>query len=146
MYRRFFGVISAVILGALLGLLIWSAYSVVALNRTDIYAENALLENIQAVLLAGACIVFLGPAAFEKRSDKLILLSCSWLCLAFVLRELDVERLDVPDSLKFIGSGTGRNVLIAGGALILISYAAFWFSYYKSRITEFLRSRSGLLL
>jgi len=138
--------ITAVALGAVLGLFIWSTYSVVVLDHTDIYAENGLLENIQATLLAIACIAFLVPTAFEKRSDKLILFLCSLLCLAFVLRELDVETFDVHGAVKFIGSGAGRNTIIAAALIVLLSYAAFRVSYYKKRVAEFIRSRAGLLL
>lgn len=146
MFRRYFGIICAVIVGGTLGLFLWSAYSVVVLNRTDIYAENGLLENIQAVLLVIAGIAFFAPIAFEKRSDKLILCFCSLLCFSFVLRELDVEDLDVHDALKFIGSGAGRNTILAAAFIAVFSYAAFWFSYYKKQAVQFLRSKAGVLL
>ena len=97
-----------------LGLLFWSSYSVYARNKTSIYAENGLLENIQVITIA---------IVYQKRTDKLILLFFSFLCLSFALREVDVEDLSIPSVLKYIGSGIGRNVLLAAGFVTMFSYA-----------------------
>jgi hypothetical protein len=102
-----FRLISAATMGAFFGLLSWSAYAVFVSNHPAIYAENGLLENAQAILGAIACLVFLASTALEKRSDKLILLSCSLLCSSFVLREVDVDQLAVHDALMLLGSGGG---------------------------------------
>jgi hypothetical protein len=125
---------------------LWSAYSVFILNNTIIYAENGPLENLQAILLAISCIVFLAPIAQKRGMAKLIFLFCFLLCCSFILRELDVERLDVPSALKVIGSGIGRNIILTVAFITLFVYAAFKFSYYKKASILFLGSKSGILL
>jgi hypothetical protein len=101
---------------------------------------------MQVILVAIACIVFFAPIVFEKRSDKLILLFCSLLCYTFALRELDVQDLDIPAALKFIGYGVGRNITIAAALLAIFAYAGFNFSYYKKAAKDFLKSRPGILM
>jgi len=125
--RNWFNVICFLILGVFTAFSLWSAHSVLILDNTSIYAENGLLEILQAILLAIGCIVFLVPAALHKRSERLILLFCSLLCYSFVVRELDVERLNVPDAVKFIGSGIGRNtsLALAFGAMLIYALAIF---------------------
>ena len=126
-----------------LGLLIWSSYSVYVLNKTSIYAENGLLENIQVFTIAIACLVLFLPVVYQKRTDKLILLFFSFLCLSFALREVDVEDLSIPSVLKYIGSGIGRNVLLAAGFVTMFSYAMFNITHYKNVLSSFLVSKEG---
>ena len=126
-----------------LGLIFWSSYSVYVLNKTSIYAENGLLENIQVFTIAIACLVLFLPVVYQKRTDKLILLFFSFLCLSFVLREVDVEDLNIPSVLKYIGSGIGRNVLLAAGFVTMFSYAMFNITHYKNVLSSFLVSKEG---
>lgn len=144
--RSWFGALSVVTMGAFFVLFLWTAHSVFILNITSIYAENGLLENIQIILLAISCIVFLIPIAIEKKPEKLILLFCSLLCYSFILRELDVEILDVNNTIKFVCSGVGRYTTLSVAFIALFSYAAFRFSYYTNASVSFIRSKSGILL
>jgi hypothetical protein len=143
--RSWFGVVSGVTMGALFALFLWTAHSVFILNITSIYAEHGLLEKIQAILLAISCIVFLMPIALEKKPEKLILLFCSLLCFSFLLRELDVKNLDIHSTLKLIGSGIGRKIILAVAFTALFSCAAFRFRYYTQVSVSFLKSKSGIL-
>lgn len=144
--RSWFGALSVVTLGAFFVLFLWTAHSVFIFNITSIYAENGLLENIQVILLTISCIVFLIPIALEKKTEKSILLFCSLLCYSFILREMDFESLDVPNVIKFISFGVGRNATLTAAFISLFSYAAFRFSYYKNACISFIRSKSGILL
>lgn len=121
-------------------------YSVYTLNQTSIYDENGILENIQVLTLTLSCLIFLLPVINQKREDKLILLFFSLLCLGFILRELDVEKLNVPDILIFVGSGIGRNIIITTGFIILISYAVVNRHYYKKLGKKFIMSVDGSLM
>ena len=129
-----------------LAFVVWSAHSVFMLGNEAIYGENGPLEALQALILAISCIVFIVPVALKKERDKLILLFCSLLCVSFVLRELDVERLDVHSAVKFLGSGVGRNTMLTVAFMALFAYAAFNFSYYKKESITFLKSKPGVLL
>lgn len=140
-------VTSIAIVSAYFGFAFWAAYSVFFGGHVHIYAENGLIETIQACLLAIACVIYLATAALEKRSDKLILLFCSLLCYGFALRELDVEKLDIPHPLIFIGSGVGRNITVAGAFIAICVYVALGnFSFYKKAAIEFIKSKPGALL
>ncbi len=144
--KNWFNPLCIVISGSFIALFLWYAYSVFILNDATVYSENGPLENIQAIVLAISTLVFLVSAVQDKSSARLILLSCSWLCFSFVLRELDVERLDVHNALKFIGAGIGRNAMLAVGFLVLLVRAVTRFSYYKKAVLLFLRSKPGILL
>lgn len=142
-----FDIISAATVCAWLGFLLWASYAVFWGGATRIYAENALIETIQACVLAIACLVYLVTAVLEKRSDKPILLACCLLCYLFVLRELDVEKFDLPQAVIFVGSGIGRNASVALGFVAIFIYAVFNdFSFYLAKALEFARSRPGVLL
>lgn len=146
MFRSWLGIISTVTISAWFGFALWATYFVFD-NNTQIYAEKGLIENIQACLLAIACIVYLATVALEKRSEKLILLSCSLLCYSFVLRELDVEKYDIPYALKIIGSGVGRNTTVATAFAAIFVYAALSnYFYYKKAAVGFIGTRPGILL
>jgi uncharacterized membrane protein YGL010W len=144
--RSLFETAVIVAAGIFLGLILWSAYAVFVLHKVDVYVENGLLENTQAILLAIACVVFFTPIIIEKRSDKLILLFCSLICYVFVLRELDVQSLDIPAALKVIGYGAGRNTTVAAALIAIFVYAGFNFSYYKTAAIDFLKSKHGILM
>jgi len=141
-----FNLLCLVICVFLFAVLLWSAHAVYVLGDVAVYDENGPLENLQAFLLAISCILFLVPVVMQKNSEKLLLTFCSLLCYGFVLRELDVERFDVPEVVKFIGSGIGRNISLIVGFTIIVIYAGFRFSYYKRAGILFLKSRPGILL
>lgn len=92
--------------------------------RSDpgIAAENALMENLQAGAL-GLCFALMLAAVWVKKdfAERFFAAACALLFLAASLRELDVEKLPVPQLLILLGSGTGRTLLIALPALLLLA-------------------------
>jgi len=128
-----------------LGVIFWSFYSVYVFNQTTIYAENGLLENVQVLTLSIAGLFFFLPIVRQKRNDKLFLLFFAFLCLAFVLREVDIEDLNVPNFLIVIGSGAGRNIILATGFFAIFSCSLFNLTHYKKVLRNFL-SRCGVLI
>lgn len=146
MFRSLLGIISTVIISAYFGFFLWATYSVFD-DNTHIYAENGLIENSQACLLAISCIIYLANVALEEKPKKLILLTCSLLCYTFLLRELDIEKFDIPYTLKLIGSGVGRNTTIGAAFAAIFVYVALRnYSYYKKTALKFIGSRPGFLL
>jgi hypothetical protein len=131
---------------AFFGFTLWASYLVFYENQVHVYAENALIENIQACLIATAGILYLATAILEKRSCKLIIMFCSLLCFTFLLRELDVENFDIPHALILIGSGVGRNVILSGAFIAILIYAVLKFSYYKVATVVFVKSKPGWML
>lgn len=141
-----FKLLSFLILGSIFILNLISAYSVFILNDKSSYAENGVIENLQAVVLAISCITFLVLGLREKAPAKLILLFCTLLCYSFLLRELDVERLNVHEAFKVIGSGIGRNITLVIGFTAMAFFAASKFNLYKKAGIQFIKSKPGVLL
>lgn len=139
-------VTSAGIIFACSGFIAWAAYAVFYQNYVRIYAENGLIETAQAVLLIVASLVYMVTAVTDKRSDKLIIMFCSLLCLSFFLREIDLEKMNVPSALIFVGSGIGRNTLLVIAFLAIIICALREYACYKQAAFSFLKSRAGYLL
>ena len=129
-----------------IGALCYFSYAVYALDQVSIYAENGWLENTQAAILTLSCAVFLLPVFSQKRGDKLVLIFFSFLCFSFVLREIDVEDLDVINFLKFMGHGTGRNIMLIIGFVAMGVYALFNYKYYKKLAKEFMVSLMARLI
>ena len=46
-------------------------------------------------------------------SDRLLCVFFVWLTVGFLLREIDIDELDLPAFLIQWGSGSGRNLLLA---------------------------------
>ncbi|AKJ29381.1 hypothetical protein [Caldimonas brevitalea] len=135
---------------ALLGLyalvFVGCAYGVIALDLTHLFAEDGTLEMLEAAVLAVACVVFLVGAARRPQPQRLILLFLALLMLAFSLRELDVERFDVPELVKQLGAGKGRNVLLGSGLALIVGYASLRFGLYWRAGFGFLHTTAGKLL
>lgn len=139
-------VVSA-ILGAWLGFGALATYSLFVEGNVNVYAENGILETLQAVLLALSCLMFLATAIWEKGTGRLVVLFRALLCYGFVLREVDVETLDIPDLLILLGSGSGRNLSLGIGLILLCLCALF--AGFRAQLRcglDFARSRAGLLL
>lgn len=109
-----------------------------------VYDENHLLENTQAVTLFIAFLMFLAPTMNSARRDRLLAAFFAMLALGFILAELDVERLNVPEFLILIGSGDGCILLLATGFLSILVIALFNLRYYINLGSCFLRARVGI--
>lgn len=88
------------------------------------HAENATLENAQVLFLIISTLGFLVVLPLHH-PVKPIHLAISLLCFSFILRELDVEDLDVFQIVKAFGSGQGRVFLLASLWSLLATYI-FW--------------------
>ncbi|MDP2179695.1 hypothetical protein [Methylicorpusculum sp.] len=144
--KNWFRFLCFFVLSFFVAVFIWASHAVFVLDNVNVYSENGPLENMQVGLIAISCFVFLTPLALKKSSEKLTHLFCFWLCYSFLVRELEIERLDAPDFLVLIGSGIGRNIILAVGFISLTGYALSKFSYYKEVALAFLKSKTGLLL
>jgi hypothetical protein len=144
--KNWFRFLCFLVLSFFVAVFIWASHAVFVLDNVIVYSENGLLENMQVGLIAASCFFFLTPLALKMKPEKLTHLFCFWLCYSFLVRELDIERLDAPDFLVLIGSGMGRNIILALGFISLTGYGFSKFSYYKEVGLAFLKSMSGLLL
>jgi hypothetical protein len=146
MIKNYINARNIMVIMIFLGLLYYVGYSVYVFNQTSIYAENRLLENAQVFILALAGLIFSLPTVYQKRTDKLLLIFFAFLCLSFILREVDVEELNIPNILIFIGSGIGRNVLVVAGFVSILSCAIYNITHYKIVLRNFLLSIDGVLI
>ena len=135
--------ISSLVQYFIIGVIAWSFYGVIGLNDFNIFDENSLLENTQAFVLLLVFFLFLVPLFEPFRGDKLIAVFFAILTLAFLLREVDIEKFDLPKILILLGSGNGRNILLALGFLSTLGFALFKFRYYLDLARCFLRNRTG---
>ncbi|GAB5498647.1 MAG: hypothetical protein PsegKO_09580 [Pseudohongiellaceae bacterium] len=87
-------------------------YLVMAMGLDWVHSENALLENLQASLLAVSSIFYLWLAGKTGSPEKFLHLTLALLSFSFISRELDLERLPVPLFVQLVGSGFGRNLLL----------------------------------
>jgi len=125
-------------------IILWSFYAVLVLNDVAVFDENNLLENTQAVTLAITLVLFTVPLFDRSRNDRLLAIFFAFLALGFILRELDIEKLGLPNVLVVLGSGEGRNLLLATGLLSTLGYALFKFRFYLDLAQMFIRSSTGL--
>ena len=100
-----------------------AAYCVMGLGMVQLHEENGFFENLQVLLLAMTMVTFLVELFFKSRRHHFFPLAGAYLCLVFILRELDVEKLDVPQILILLGSGTGRDILMVILGLALLLFA-----------------------
>jgi hypothetical protein len=127
----------------IVSVIFWSLFSGVWLENSSVFKENGLLENTQAFTLTITLLFFLAPMFNRFRSDRLLAVFFSFLTLGFILRELDIETFDLPNILILLGSGQGRNLLLAVGILSTLGCALFKFRYYLDLSICFVRSRTG---
>ncbi|HIQ07480.1 MAG TPA: hypothetical protein EYH35_03370 [Thiotrichaceae bacterium] len=129
-----------------IGGLLYFFYAVYFLNKVSIYAENGDIENIQVIILTLSCITLMTPIFSQEREDKLILVFFSLLSFSFILREVDVEDLDLVNSLKFLGHGIGRNVMLTTGFAVIGVYIVLDFNRYNILAKNFIMSLSGKVM
>ena len=123
-----------------------AGYLVIGRGMVWLHKENGMLENTQVILLALTMIVFFLQLYCRKDSHRIFPLAGAFLCLFFILRELDVEKLDVPQVLILLGSGTGRNILLFNMGVVLIVYAVMNFSAIRTFLPQFFFEKSSLTI
>lgn len=144
MSRSLFTVITVVLVSLFLGFFFWSI-GVVFDHNTSLYLEYGLIENIQSGVLGLCFLVYLLSAIISKGPAKFIMLFLTLLCYAFVLREMPLWKLDIPQIFIILGSGTGRNITEGIAFLLLVFYGLKNFSRYKQAGIDFIRSKPGYL-
>lgn len=121
------------------------AYMVIGLGMADLCKENGLLENIQAGLLAVTVCVFLVQPLLSTCYHRIFSWAGAFLCFAFFLRELEVEDFDLPAIVIMMGSGVGRNVLLASLGVALVVYCVVRFQTIKVFLPRYFFEKASLL-
>lgn len=100
-------------LGMMVMINILAFYEVCFEGNVGLYDEGGFIESVSAMafLFSGVLLFFLSldKLGFERRLTQFF----STTCVVLYLREVDVEKLNIPDFIKFIGADTGRDVLFS---------------------------------
>ncbi|PLX85349.1 MAG: hypothetical protein C0617_04560 [Desulfuromonas sp.] len=121
-------------------------YLVFKSGMREVYMENGLVENAQAVLLVISGVAFLVALARARGGHRFVLLGFILLCVSFLLRELDVEKFDLPRVLIHVGSGVGRNVIVSLAWAALALYMVRHFRLCMEMLRYWLLSKTGAFL
>lgn len=125
--------------------IVWSAYSVFILKNFEVFGENHLLENLQALTLLAVLAVYMVSVLQSRRSDRLLCVFFVWLSVGFLLREIDIDELNLSAFLVQWGSGSGRNLLLALAFGAMAISALIRLRFYIDLAKQFLVSEPGVM-
>jgi hypothetical protein len=119
----------------------------------EIVKEDHSLENVQVILLFISGLVYLRTVFSVRKGHKLFPCTGALLCLSFILRELDIEKHDLPQAIILLGHGLGRNILLISLWLLITALFLRNYKHYLEIAAYLLKTRStrfmvmgGLLL
>jgi hypothetical protein len=140
--------VSSTIVGLIAILLIDASfiYEVEIEGNTEIIKENHALENNQVIMLFICGAVYLQTLFYTQKDQKLFPGAGALLCLSFILRELDVEKFELPQVIILLGHGLGRNIMLIGLWLLVIVLFIRNFKHYLEFSIYLLMTRSALLM
>jgi hypothetical protein len=115
-------------------------------GNTEIVKEDQALENYQVILLFISGAVYLQTLFYAQKGQKLFPAAGALLCFSFILRELDVEKFDLPEIIILLGHGLGRNIMLIGLWLLLAVSFARNYKHYLGIAVNLLMTRSALLM
>ncbi len=76
--------------------------------------ENGVLENLQALVIAAAFLLYLLAFHDGSRATRPIAVLFAFVCFSFFFREVDFRVLDVPGWVVNVTSGHIRDLLFFG--------------------------------
>jgi hypothetical protein len=114
--------------------------------NTDIIKEDHSLENNQVILLFISGLIYLWTLFHVQKGHKLFPCAGALLCLSFILRELDVEKFDLPQAIILLGHGLGRNILLICLWLLVIALFLRNYKHYMAIAVSLLKTRSALFM
>lgn len=121
-------------------------FEVEAGGNTEIVKEDHELENYQVILLFISGAVYLQTLFYAQKGQKLFPAAGALLCFSFILRELDVEKFDLPEIIILLGHGIGRNIMLIGLWLLLAALFVRNSKHYLRIAVNLLMTRSALLM
>lgn len=124
----------------------WLFYAVLV-DGQELYRENGVMENLQALMLVSSCLFFGIYAISQKGRDRLLSLFFSLLCFIFLFRELDVDRMaSAPEILVFLMADNRGRALFVLAELVLLVMLAKDFRHFLTCRSLYLRSNLFLFL
>ncbi len=108
----------------------------------ELFAENSAIENVEVSFLILGLFTFIHGLWF---CHTMSIAACGLtICLGFVLRELDIEEFDFAHWIIFLGSGIGRNVLLA--VLGIFSIVLFLKQMSISKLVDLLKTNFAVCI
>ncbi len=89
------------------------------LAKKVLFEEGGFIESIGAFAFLFSGILLLFLSFYEVRLERRLTLFFAVTCIILFLREVDVEDLNAPYLVKFLGAGEGRDALFVSIYLIL---------------------------
>ncbi len=86
--------------------------SVIASGQHGVHAENGLFENIQAVYLISAALLYAASSLGNRLTERVELAGLALLCFSFSLREIDIELIGLPQFIEQFLTGDGRTATL----------------------------------
>lgn len=128
--------------------LVSAAVSVFAFGETGwVYSESGALEILQAVLLACAFLYYIAALLRKKgENERMITLFLAVLMWAFILREVDFDKMGLPSAAVFMLYGKGRTITLVAGFSAALAGAALKFRHYFKAALSFIFSARGALM
>ncbi len=87
--------------------------------------ENGVLENLQALVIAAALLVYLLAFHDGSRATRPLAVLFAFVCFCFFFREVDFRVLDVPGWVVNVTSGYIRDLLFLGLLALLLIFL-YW--------------------
>ncbi len=128
-------------------ILICAGVSVFAFgNSSWVYTESGAIEMSQTVLLVLTFLCFVYAFFANPHSnERMITLFFAVLTWVFLLREVDFERLGLPEFMVLLLYGKGRAITVIVGFAIAFIGAATRFKNYVEKSKSFMLSSRGVL-
>ena len=134
---------------AIIAVLIFSAIWFYGFGKSDyLFSEAGILENMQnfAIAVSGLIFLFAFIKNRNKNKDMWITLFFVVLCYAFLCREVDFERLNLPEWSVILFHGKGRNISIEIAFSIIGVFALKDYKNYINKSKELVFSKRGAFL
>lgn len=119
-------------------------YQVEIIKNLSVFKENQLLENLQGILLFIAGLTYAQAILHVQKPYRLLPMGGALLCLSFLLRELDVEKFDLPQWIILLGSGYGRNIMLVSLWLLVVGLLVKNYKHWLPVALDLLFSRTGI--
>ena len=134
--------------------ILYLSFALIALTVPSVFAEdvgvvareNGVLENTQVALLLLSGLIFAVQSFRVERNYRFIPWMGAWLSPSMIFRELDIEKLAVPQWLIWVGSGTGRDLIMGFGWIALCVLAIKSYSAWKGSFKIIIRSRMAIFM
>lgn len=109
--------------------------------------EHGIVETVQAFFIFISMIMYaLSFFSNKEAGDKIVALLLSLLSLSFLLREVDVEKLDICFFFILAGSGIGRNIFLSLLWFIIFLYILKFREVFWNSMKKLLSSSEGQVL